>query len=410
MNVPANNNSLNNYSGTITNTNWTTVGTPDVITPGVNGWQGNCTNVDGLHCNEVNAIDILRHDLSSDISGENYAITRGYIDHDETIQARNNNVLGAIESEGISLSVRLEPNQKYYLRFSQVNARRQRYDQFISSAKWIVTLDGNEIGSSIYMPTAKYSEGNLSWHQSIIVFETGDTEDYILEFIVEELHQSADHIHDFKLPISNTGFNTDYSLASIYNYMLLDNISLIQEGHCTAPPGVTEKNNSSFIPDKEQTYVISGWVKEDYLPQRISYSSNISVSFNEAENTSTPFYFYPSGSVIEGWQRIEGSFTVPTNATDINIVLTNDIQSFGYNAFFDDIRIHRSDGNMKSFVYDPATQRLMAELDENNYATLYEYDNEGGLVRVKKETERGIYTIQETRSGNSKINVTTTNN
>ncbi len=59
---------------------------------------------------------------------------------------------------------------------------------------------------------------------------------------------------------------------------------------------------------------------------------------------------------------------------------------------------------MKSFVYDEATQRLMAELDENNYATFYEYDQEGGLIRVKKETERGVYTIQETRSNTIKRN------
>jgi hypothetical protein len=59
---------------------------------------------------------------------------------------------------------------------------------------------------------------------------------------------------------------------------------------------------------------------------------------------------------------------------------------------------------MKSFVYDPDNQRLTAELDENNYATFYEYDKEGGLIRVKKETVKGVYTIQETRSGNVKTN------
>ena len=38
----------------------------------------------------------------------------------------------------------------------------------------------------------------------------------------------------------------------------------------------------------------------------------------------------------------------------------------------------------------------MAVLDENNYATFYEYDLERNLIRVKKETERGIKTIKET--------------
>ena len=53
---------------------------------------------------------------------------------------------------------------------------------------------------------------------------------------------------------------------------------------------------------------------------------------------------------------------------------------------------------MKSFVYDALSLRMMAELDENNYATFFEYDDDGTLTRVKKETERGIKTIKETRS------------
>ena len=75
--------------------------------------------------------------------------------------------------------------------------------------------------------------------------------------------------------------------------------------------------------------------------------------------------------------------------------------SYG-DCYFDDVRFYPYNGNMKSFVYDEDTQRLMAELDENNYATFYEYDLEGGLVRVKKETERGVFTIQETRSNTYK--------
>jgi hypothetical protein len=67
-------------------------------------------------------------------------------------------------------------------------------------------------------------------------------------------------------------------------------------------------------------------------------------------------------------------------------------------ANFDDVRIHPFNANMKSFVYNPVNLRLMAELDENNYATFYEYDDEGTLTRVKKETEQGVKTIKETRS------------
>jgi Leucine-rich repeat (LRR) protein len=111
--------------------------------------------------------------------------------------------------------------------------------------------------------------------------------------------------------------------------------------------------------------------------------------------------FKPKGAVIDGWQRISADFFVPSEAAFMSIVLKNTTGE-DINSYFDDIRMHPFNSNMKAFVYDPITQRLQAELDENNYATYYEYDKEGGLVRVKKETERGIYTIQETRSNSSK--------
>ena len=108
----------------------------------------------------------------------------------------------------------------------------------------------------------------------------------------------------------------------------------------------------------------------------------------------------PSGNIIEGWQRIEEVVTIPKGAKkmEIKFIAVSKDGNSG-KIFFDDWRFLPCNGNMKSFAYDAVSLRLMSELDENNYATFYEYDDDGSLVRVKKETERGIKTIKETRTG-----------
>lgn len=145
-------------------------------------------------------------------------------------------------------------------------------------------------------------------------------------------------------------------------------------------------------------YVVSAWVKEeDALVTKTSYTyPSVVVSCPSVSGSSATFT--PSGQIIDGWQRIEGIFTVPALATDFKLELQS---SFGY-VLFDDIRIFPFDGSMMSYVYDPLTLRLAAELDERNYAKLYEYDEEGKLVRIKKETEKGIMTIQENRESSAK--------
>jgi hypothetical protein len=151
--------------------------------------------------------------------------------------------------------------------------------------------------------------------------------------------------------------------------------------------------------------LLSAWVKEELMTQVKTYENpSIKIIFyNRKEALDIPTHkidslsIKASGAIIEGWQRMVKKFKIPANTITIGIQLENESPSIP--VYFDDIRIHPLQGSVKSFVYDPETFKLMSELDENNYSTFYEYDNEGGLVRVKKETEKGIKTIQETRSG-----------
>jgi hypothetical protein len=147
----------------------------------------------------------------------------------------------------------------------------------------------------------------------------------------------------------------------------------------------------SFSPIAGKRLLLSAWVKEAVDCKCSSYTNN-----NITIKTGTGnFVAKPSGNIIEGWQRIEQVIDVPAGATTFTVTLNAGASTAVY---FDDIRVFPFNGNMKSFAYDPTSLRLMAELDENNYATFYEYDDDGTLVRVKKETARGIKTINETRS------------
>jgi hypothetical protein len=152
-----------------------------------------------------------------------------------------------------------------------------------------------------------------------------------------------------------------------------------------------------------QNYILSVWARENtnafaiLPPQVSSYTSpNVSISIGGANLVTT----VKRSPIINGWQKLEYEFSVSTsNSSNSDIKITLNSNTPNVFCFFDDIRIHPFNSNMKSMVYDPKSLRLMAELDDRNYATIYEYDEEGTLVRVKKETEKGIYTIKETRSG-----------
>ncbi|WP_157454289.1 hypothetical protein [Crocinitomix catalasitica] len=205
--------------------------------------------------------------------------------------------------------------------------------------------------------------------------------------------------------------NWEFSLTSTIGYCVSSKTLNFIIPHNDSLPEPCDSCNS-FRPDIGKRYWMSAWVHVDegqvktFNPE--NYASGEDIDPLEVEdayvefyfvgpNTST--YFFPTGDIIDGWQRIVGEFTIPDMTTDFEVKFGADETDTTY---FDDIRIHPFNGSMKSYVYDKETFWLLSELDDNNYATFYEYDQEGGLIRIKKETSKGIVTIQETRSGTIK--------
>lgn len=142
-------------------------------------------------------------------------------------------------------------------------------------------------------------------------------------------------------------------------------------------------------------YIASMWIREENLTglDTSFYDSYMVIETEDDLGNKVRNELHPTGLIIEGWQRVEVKITIPNDAEVLRIKFKTDATK----AWFDDFRIYPYNGSMKSYAYDDRTLRLMAELDENNYATYYEYDLEGNLIRIKKETIRGIKTLQESR-------------
>ena len=159
----------------------------------------------------------------------------------------------------------------------------------------------------------------------------------------------------------------------------------------------------AFVPGRKMQF--SGWMHQDCgnAPGTPCYLTNYSGGYVILKfpmgTSAISDTIRAAGPIIEGWQKVEDTVTVPATATTADLILES---TGAANVYFDDLRLHPFNADMKTYVYDPQTLRLMAEMDENNYATIYNYDEEGQLIRVKKETVQGIKTIKETRTSKQK--------
>lgn len=147
----------------------------------------------------------------------------------------------------------------------------------------------------------------------------------------------------------------------------------------------------AFKPTTGKKYVLSAWVRDT--------SDRLATNFASPAIHVETSVFNTSGNIIDGWQRIYGEFTIPTGTPSITIRFINGIGS----TWFDDIRIFPYDAKMVTYIYDGNTQKLTFTSDENNYFTKYNYDVSDNLESINKETEKGVLTIKEARSGVVKL-------
>ena len=134
------------------------------------------------------------------------------------------------------------------------------------------------------------------------------------------------------------------------------------------------------------TCLLTCWVRKGDCSTSGNLGDNYSFTYNGSTSNIV------KEPKVECWQRVEVEFIYDTADITLELELAS-----GDTFYVDDIRIMPADAITKCYVYSPQNYRLLAELDENHFATYYNYDEEGTLVQIKKETERGIMTVKTTR-------------
>ncbi len=147
--------------------------------------------------------------------------------------------------------------------------------------------------------------------------------------------------------------------------------------------------------DKEKTYEACVWVHKEKPCDDQTFGSDIGQVQFIGGNTLLPgvtVNFKHESIIIDGWQLYKATFTLPAGCTSCII-------SFGGGEplFIDDFRVAPKVADTKAFVYDNTKLKLVTGFDANHFGVFYEYDDEGNLIRIKKETERGIMTLKEYR-------------
>ncbi len=89
--------------------------------------------------------------------------------------------------------------------------------------------------------------------------------------------------------------------------------------------------------------------------------------------------------------------TSTVTAYGLEVYIETDNSNGVPSIYEDDIRVQPLNSQMVAYVYDPSTYKILATLDDQNFAMLYQYNDEGKLIRKEKETVRGVKTLVETQ-------------
>ncbi len=148
--------------------------------------------------------------------------------------------------------------------------------------------------------------------------------------------------------------------------------------------------------------LISFWAKQeqtsptpDYFSLASWFNARVSDGVNSTTVTSVQLAKTGEWSLIECHITDFSAYTVG-DQLDPYIEWNDPGVSAPIDVYFDDVRIQPYDAQVASYVYDKNTLKMLTSLDDQHFATRFQYNSEGLLIRKIKETERGDKTVEET--------------
>lgn len=153
--------------------------------------------------------------------------------------------------------------------------------------------------------------------------------------------------------------------------------------------------NPRISPEWNQNYLLNVWIHKENACDVENFGDIGYINIYGLPGTPSPqqvIAFEPKSTILDGWQLYQANVSFSAQYSTFEVVFDGVEEMF-----IDDFRMSPLKSDTKCFVYHPSSLKLMATLDANHFTTFYEYDEEGNLIRTKKETERGIVTVNEHR-------------
>jgi len=208
-------------------------------------------------------------------------------------------------------------------------------------------------------------------------------------------------------------FENNYGSGVLEDGMTVTNANIVSKPHTgkngymlTSTVGITTPNR---VDVSGKGMVFRFWALAEGIndtaywnpnePASIANNFAVSVSFNNwvSNQPTTIKYVATAGQ----WSLYEATVKPAAPGTPVAFkLLTGTGISYCY---IDDVRVQPIEAKAMAYVYDVNTFKVIAEMDDQNFANIYQYNGEGKLVRKLVETMQGVKTIEETQYHTPKI-------